>query len=855
MTQPVVETILDNGLKVLTCEDHDVPVVSFWVWYRVGSRNERPGITGASHLVEHMLFKSGRGDTNNDIFRKVARVGGINNAFTSRDFTAYFETLPSRHLDLALRIERKRLEYPISKADFESERTVVLSEKDGSENHPHTLLRKALDAKAFRKHPYGRPIIGTRKDLTTLTSADLRKYFRRHYRPNCTVIVAVGDFDTAKLLRRLEKQWGNLRGGARPGKVVAEPGQRKERRVTVRRRGGAAYIEVLCKGPGGDSPDAFPLLVADALLGGSKSYIGDNATGYRTSRLYKALVTTGLASSAHSSFHPSIDSFGVSVGATAIDAGRQAKLERTVLRELERLAGKRPADEEVQTAVTQLLASHAYASESVTHRAMMLGYAEIVHTHKLLDDYADNIRAVTGADVQRAAERYLLPSNRTIGWFIPTEPSYAPEAPVEAGPEVFAVTGFKAAARVVTENGAAVLAARNSASHSVIVYGSMPGGPVYDTERKAGLAGLTATATMRGTKKRSYEEIFGLVDSVGASLSVSASLHNVSFHLKCLADHWPALLELMLEVLRQPSFPPEHVELIRNQYLTYLSQVADSPQHVAGRELNHLIYPPGHPYHHYPNGYSQSVGGLTCDDLRRFHSRHYSPNGSIFCVVGDVEADAAARNTARLIEKWRKKRKTPMLDLTAQRRSAPQKKVVIMKEKPQAEIALGFKAPARTHPDFTSLQHLTHIIGGLGLMGRLGRNIREEQGMAYYVYASYSPSMGECPWSIHAGVNPKNIDRTIESILDELHKIRSRKVTAGELNDSKGFLTGILPLKLETNEGRAAAMHAIEYYGLGDDYLDRYEQIIRSVTAGDILEAAKSHIDIDGYSAVVVRPE
>ena len=855
MTQPVVETVLDNGLKVLTCEDHDVPVATFWVWYRVGSRNERPGITGASHLVEHMLFKSGMRNSTNDIFRKVARAGGINNAFTSRDFTAYFETLPSKHLGLALQIERERLGYPISKADFDSERTVVLSEKDGSENHPHTMLTKALDAKAFRKHPYGRPVIGSRKDLTTITSADLRHYFRRHYRPKHTVIVAVGDFGTAKLLRKLEKRWRDLPGGGRPAVVPVEPQQRKERRVSVRRPGGAAYIEVLCKGPTADSPDVFALLVADTLLGGAKSYIGDNATGFRTSRLYKALVITGIASSAHSFFHPSVDPFGVCVGATAIDIKQQAKLERALLRELERLAGRRPAGEEVNRAVTQLLASHAYASESVTHRAMMLGYAEMVHTHRLLDDYAENVRAVTPADVRRAAEQYLAPCNRTIGWFIPTEPSYAPEGPVEAGPEVFAVTGFKPAARVVTENGAAILAARNSASHSVVVHGSMPGGPVYDAERKAGLAPLTAAATMRGTKKRSYEEIFGLVDSSGASLSVSAGLHDVSFHLKCLADHWPALFELMFEVLRQPSFPPDQVELIRRQCLNYLSQAEDSPQHVAGRELNHLIYPPGHPYHHYPNGYSNTVEGLTRDDLRRCHSKYYSPNGSIFCIVGDVEARAAVEQMAHLIGKWRRKRSTPALDLTAQRRDAPQRKEIIMKEKPQAEIALGFKAPARNHPGFMALEHLTHIIGGLGLMGRLGASVREEQGLAYYVYASYSPSPGEYPWSIHAGVHPRNIDRTVESILGELHRIRRRKVTAHELNDSKGFLAGILPLKLETNEGRAAAMHSIEYYGLGQDYLDRYEEIVRAPTADDILAAANAHIDVDGYSLVVVRPE
>jgi len=855
MVPEITETVLDNGLKVLACENHDVPVVSFWVWYRVGSRNERPGLTGASHLVEHMLFKSGKRDKRNDIFRKVARVGGVNNAFTSRDFTCYFETLPSDRYDLGLRIERERLDYPISKTDFDFERTVVISEKDGAENHPHTMLIEALDASAFRKHPYGHPIIGTREDLASMTASDLRRYFKRHYTPERTVIVAVGDLETAKLLRKIKNRWGDLRPGKKTPEVPPEPSQKRERRVTVRRRGGAAYLEVLYKGPPAGDPDVYPLLVADALMGGAKSYMGDNITGVRTSRLYKALVITGMASGARSFFHPSADPFGLSVGATAIESGRREELERSLLEQVDRLAAEPPAERELRKAVTQLLASQAYASESVTHTAMMLGYMEMVNTHKTFKHYVENIKAVTTADVRRVAQKYFKACNRTVGWFVPTGPSYSPEGAVEAEPTVFAATGFKPAARVVTENGAAILAAENPASRSVVIHGSMPGGPVYDSEGRAGLAGLTAACTMRGTKKKSYEEIFGAVDSVGASLSVSTALHEATFHVKCLVEHWPALFELLLEVLQQPSFPPEQVRLVRAQFLNYLRQIEDSPRHVAGRELHHLIYPVGHPYHHHPQGYSHTVERLTRDDLRRFHRQYYSPKNAIFCIVGDVRAGESVRAMARLVEKWRKKRKAEEIDAAAARHSAPQIKQLIMKGKPQAEIALGFRAPRRLDPDFMALAHLTQIIGGLGLMGRLGQAIREEQGMAYYVYASYSPAPGEYPWSVHAGVKPQNVETAVESILKELRRIRERPVTAHELKDSKGFLTGTLPLKLETNEGRAAALHNIEYYNLGKDYIDCYPDIVRSVTADDVLAAAQKHIDIDGYSLAVVTDE
>jgi len=858
MTQETRETNLGNGLRVLTRENHGVPAVSFWAWYRVGARNEPDGLTGASHFLEHMLFKTSRRDSRSDIARKVARVGGMCNAFTSRDFTCYFETLPSANLDLALRIERERLETAIADDSFESERTVVLSEKEGARNHPHTLLSEALEAAAFRKHPYGRPVIGSEDDLIHMKPAHLRSYFRRHYAPNNAVIVAVGDFTTDKLLRKIETQWGSLRRHPAAGPPPSpEPPQRAERRVLVEKPGGAAYFEILCKGPASAHPDIYPLMVADAILGGAKSYIGSNATGQRTSRLYNALVTAGIASSVHSYIHPAVDPFGVTAGATAIDPGRRGHLERTLLEQLDRLAAETVPEKELRKAVTQLMASYAYSIESVTNLALALGFMEMTASHRLLSEYPGRIQAVTAADVQRVARRYLIPRGRTLGWFVPTAPSYVPETPVEAGPAVFAYTGFRPMARVITDNGAAVLAAENPISPSVIIHGSLPGGSAYDAANTAGLAGFTASCAMRGTRRKSYQQIFQAVDALGAWLHVSAGLHEVDFTVKCLAEHWPALLDLLLEILRQPAFPPDQVELVRSLIANFLRQVDDSPQHLAGRELNHLIYPPGHPYHSYPMGYPHTIEKIGRRDLQAFHDSYYAPANSIVCIVGAINAQKAADQLARAIGKWRKRRPAPIeLDACAPGSTRqPRVKRIIMKEKSQSEIVLGFPGPSRTDAAYMPMEILTQIIGGLGLMGRLGHNIREKQGMAYYAYASYSATPGEYPWSIHAGVNPKNADRAVASILHELKRIRQEDVSEHELRDTRGFLIGSLPLRLETNEGRAATLHHVEYYGLGADYVDRYPHLVQSITARQIRATARKRIDLKGYALVVAGPE
>ena len=864
MAQEIRETELRNGLRILTCESRSVPAVSFWAWYRVGARNEPGGLTGASHFLEHMLFKSGKADQSrpsprSDIARKVARVGGMCNAFTSRDFTCYFETLPSAHLDLALRIERERLETAITDSGFDSERTVVLSEKEGARNHPHTLLSEALEASAFRKHPYGRPVIGSTDDLLHMKPAHLRSYFRRHYAPNNTVIVAAGDFDADKLLRKIETNWGDLRRHpADKWAPPVEPPQRAERRVFVEKPGGAAYVEILCKGPASGHPDIYPLMVADAILSGGKSYLGSNATGQRTSRLYNALVATGIASSIHSSIHPAVDPFGFTLGATAIDPARRDHLERVLLEQVERLADEIVPERELRKAITQLMASYAYSIESVTNLALALGFMEMTESHRLLNEYPGRIQSVTAADVQRVARKYFTPRGRTVGWFVPTAPSYVPEKPVDAGPAVFAFTGFRPMARVVTENGATVLAAENPISPSVVIHGSFPGGSAYNTAETAGLAGFTASCSMRGTRRKSHQQIFQAVDSLGAWLHVSAGLHDVDFTVKCLAEHWPDLFDLLLEILRQPAFPPDQVELVRSLIFNFLRQVDDSPQHLAGRELHHLIYPPGHPYHSYPMGYPETISAIGRRDLQAFHDAYYAPEKAIICIVGSIAAQQAADQLARAVARWRKQRIAPIeLDASAPNspRRQPHVKRIAMKEKSQSEIVLGFPGPSRTDATYMPMEVLTQIIGGLGLMGRLGHTIREKQGMAYYAYASFSATPGQFPWSVHAGVNPKNVDRAIASILNELKRVREASVSEHELRDTRGFLIGSLPLRLETNDGRAAALHHIEYYGLGADYVDRYPRLVESISARQIRAAARKWIDTKGYSLVVAGPE
>ena len=418
----IQEATLDNGLKVLTVERHSAPVASVWAWYRVGSRNERLGITGASHWVEHMLFKGGREFGKGEIFKQVAKHGGVNNGFTYYDYTAYFETLPAEALDLGLRIEADRMAYALfDPAEVDSERTVIISEREGAENHPSYLLHEELNAAAFHEHPYRWSILGYKDDLRRMTREDLYGYYRTYYAPNNAFLVVTGHFDRDALLRRIEELYGPIpRGPEPPALRVAEPPQRTERAVTLRQSGGAALVNVVYRIPDALHPDVDALTVASTILSGASGMGMGGGVGGRTSRLHVALVRRQLATNAHAHCEAGIDPHLFGAGATVRQGVDAAAVEAALVGELERLAAEPPSDQEMAKARTQIHAAFAYAWDSVTGIGGVAGSTEASEGYERLETFLDRIDAVTAADVQRVAAAYFVPSNRTVGRFIPT---------------------------------------------------------------------------------------------------------------------------------------------------------------------------------------------------------------------------------------------------------------------------------------------------------------------------------------------------------------------------------------------------------------------------------------------------
>lgn len=421
---PVHEEVLDNGLRVLIQEVHTAPLATVWCWYRVGSKDEAPGLTGVSHWCEHMNFKGTTNIPRDRVKGIIEQFGGYWNGYTWIDQTTYTETATRDALDRMLFIESERMARCLyDPADCESERTVIISELQGGENDPDTLLDQEVTAAAFKAHPYRHPTIGWLPDLESMTREDLFGYYRRFYVPNNATLVIVGDVDARDALAKARQHFDPIAPGETPRRIqTREPEQLGERRVLVSRQSTTAYLKLAYHAPALDEPDFFPMLVLDAVLTGAKGInlwaSFRNPPPQRRARLYHTLVNSGLASSVAGGLVPTQEPFLYTISITATDGVPLRAVEDAALAEIERVrrAGVTPHD--LERAQTQLRARLVFENDSITNIAHQLGYFETIASWRVVETLRQRIDAVTLDQVAAASAR-LSAQNRTVGWFEP----------------------------------------------------------------------------------------------------------------------------------------------------------------------------------------------------------------------------------------------------------------------------------------------------------------------------------------------------------------------------------------------------------------------------------------------------
>lgn len=888
-TAGVKEFKLNNGLTVLMKESHAAPVFTAQIWFKVGSRNEHTGITGISHFLEHLQFNSSKNYKKGEISRMVDERGGIDNAATWTDFTYYWDLLSSENLEFAIKTLAEKVGNALLlEPEFQKERTVVLSELDGDENDPDTLLYEGVMGQAYVASGYHWPTIGYISDVRNINRQQLLEYYHAYYHPNDATLVLVGDFNTDKAMALVKKYMGSLPAGTLPrAPYTVDPPQHGPRRITIRREGTAERVLIGYKVPDLLNPDTYPLMVLDQIMSGGRS-----------SRLYQELVEKGLATSAWSSAGSRKDPSLFMFGATARQGVTAEALEKALLEQIDRAKNTMPSDAEMQAAKNQLEASFVYQNDAVSDQGEQLGYYNTIADWHYLQQLLPNIKAVTAQQVRDVAWKYFTPETMTVGTFIPTGPAPvggggapaggalhnslpglayyrkpgtapapilrqaqdAPQAKAASRPSPTKPTGNRVVKpyRIQLDNGMIVIVQENHSNPTVAIAGNVKAGRYFDPEDKKGVATLTAEMLNRGTAKHTALELAHLTEDVGAQLDFAADVESAGFSGKSLKKDFSLLLDLLSDEIRNPTFPQDQFDKEKGQLLSQLEESKEAPDEQAARLFYNAVFPAGHPYHRLTvDEAAKALQGLTRDDVVAFHDKYYRPDTTIIVIAGDVDKNQAVDLIKQYFGDWKAEGPAPKIEIPTTEPPAHGTQIVhSMMDKTEVNVVFGYPmGMKRSDPDFYAMRIANQVLGGSGaLVSILGEVIREKNGLAYDVRSGFDASLGAGPWYASLQSNPRDADKAIALLRKEVEQFKEKGATQQQFRQAREFLIGVFPIALETNEGVARMLLSAEFLGLGTDYLQRYASIYRSVTLAQVNAAAKRYLRPESATLVIAGP-
>ncbi len=866
VTENVRKTVLENGLTVLTKQVKTAPVVSVQVWYQIGSRDEAPGVNGIAHQLEHMLFK-GTNSRPIQFGRLFSALGSDSNAFTSYDQTAYYGTVERGLMESLLELEADRMQNALINAEqLTSEKRVVISELQGYENNPDYRLSRAVLRAALPNSPYGLTVGGTKADVEKFTVEQVKSYYRNYYSPKNATLIVVGDFEPDATLAKVKEIFGKVPNAeekvVKPQTTANKPQTGTKQPIVLKEPGAASLLQAVYPLVDINHPDAPVLDVLNGIL-----------TEGRNSRLYQALIESGLASNMNGYAATLAGAGWYNLEITAAPGQKLAKIDRVLLDAIALLTEKGVTDDELNRAKTQLQASVLLNNRDIVSQAMQIGYDQTTAgDYRFTDRYLAAIDKVTAKDVQRVAANYFAPDKRTVGLFEPTKPNgeasgggnptqmtenFSPGAPVDPAevakylPVVDSATPTPKALpeEFTLSNGVKVLLLPDASTPTVTLSGFIKAGAEFDTQPKAGLAALTAENLLSGTKTKDDLALAKALEDRGASLSFRALREGVDINGYSLKTDLPVVLETLADVVQNSTFPADEIELSRQRALTSLDLELDDPGRLARRVFQQAIYPANHPFHTFPT--AESLKSLSREDAVSFYQKQYRPDQMVLTLVGDFDPKQVRSLLETSLNDWKAEGKAPVANYP----QIPNSEKVVqlnpsLPGKTQAVTFLGDRGINRKDPRYYAALVLNQIVGGDTLSSRLGTEIRDRQGLTYGIYSFFSAGRQAGPFVVSMQTDPEDANKAISSVRTLLAEIHDRGVTEGEVAAAKRSLTRTYNVGLANPDELANTIRLNEVYGLGQDELSSFSAKIEAVTLEDVNKAAKELLQSDKFAIV-----
>ena len=853
---------LANGLKVVTAVDHAAPIVTVQVFYGVGSKDDPEGRSGFAHLFEHMMFKATKDMPAEFMDRLTEDVGGMNNASTGDDFTNYYEVIPSNHLERLLWAEAERMSsLSVDEANFKSERAVVEEElRQRVLADPYGRFQAlAIPQASFTVHPYKRPGIGSIADLDAASLDDLRAFHATYYRPDDALLIVVGDFDQKTLDAQIDRYFGPIKPPAAPlpRVTVNEPPRTGPKVVT-------AYgpnvplpaVAITWLAPSAADPDDPALTVLDAIM------TGGDSSRLNQALVYRQQIAQTVFSAADTRQQPGLFYIGaIMAGGKSPDDG-----EKAILAELARLRDAPVTAAELDKAKTLLIAQSLRSRETVDGRGFAIGNAQWVQGDiSRVNDYFAQLQAVTAADVQRVARRYLPDDRRVTIRYVsekerpagapaddvasPAKPSpaVAAKAPTVAAPPPAVAAGGRTEAPppsapvtpnlpVASErtlaNGLRVIVAHSSTLPLVTAQLTVKAGGSADPAGKAGLADVTANLITEGAGARTATQIAEDIETLGAHIDTSAAWDGSRANLQVVTSKLPAAMAIMADVVRKPTFAAEELERVRQRTLDGLEVDLQQPGELARFAGSAAVFT-GTPYGHVLTGTPASIKAITRADIAAFHRTWYRPDNAVLVLTGDITPEQGFALAQRAFGDWVKPAApVPSVAFTAPT-SKPRVIVIDLPGTGQAAVSLYLPAIRRTDPRYYQLLVANTVLGG-GYSARLNEEVRVKRGLSYGANSVVDARRGVGPMAAASQTKNESAAEVVDVMLAELAGLNSSPPDAAELAARKATLTGGFGRNVATASGLANYLSGLALQGVDLQEINRYAPSVEAITGAQV---------------------
>ena len=834
---------LDNGQTVVIQEVKNNPIVTIDTWIKTGSIDEDDSNNGVAHFLEHLFFKGTKNHESGEFDQILETKGAITNAATSKDFTHYYVTIPSKDFDLAMELHGDMMLHPlIPRNEMEKERKVVLEEINKDLVSPTRILQENLNSMMYTTHPYKRKVIGRSDVIETITRDQVLNFYNAHYSPSNMITIVVGDVDTNHALERIKEVF-NAEYKKQTKTIYPKESQLTSQQKKVEYiKTESGYMVIGFRGTPINDNDSYALDVLSTLLGDGRSSV--------LNQVLKEKKRLAFSVDAGNSTFRDDGIFYISAN---FEPEKCKQVQSAIFDEIKNIQDKGVSDEQLSLAKNIIERNTYYSRESITNIATEIGYTmALTNDIKFYDTYLDKIKSVSKDEVKRVANKYLGENRSAVSIILPESSKNIPVAnKIQNLGTAELVSESNGTQKYHLSDGATMLYTPNSSNDIIAISIYAKGGQLLD--KIAGTANLTAATMMKGTKNYTSLELSQVLEDNGIKIVPSVGADAFSITVLTTKDEYDKTMELLNEVVNNAIFDDYEIEKVKSDKLSAIKTNKDVPIKQAIEEYRDMIYK-NTPYSISSKVLEKNIQNIKKSDIIEYYNKIFNPKNIVISINGNIDKDKTIQDLNKIFEPKADSQTFDykIYDSKIPRITAPRTNTIKMPTE-TAWILLGWQTDGvLSEKDYATLQVIDSILG-TGMSSRLFKELREQEGLAYQLGTGYSPNVLRGSFMMYIGTNPATLEKSKQGLFSEIEKLKTEYVGDKELKDAKEKLIGNYVIGLETNLDKASNTGWYEASTRGYEFKEKYVDLINSVTDADIIEVANKYFNDNYIMSIVTK--